>query len=423
MPLAAALLAVARAGGGTGAGARSHYSNLFLVLHVGLVLAAFAGFTLAAALSALYLWQERRLKRREATILRRPAPSLATLDRARRAHGRVLAARADARYRRRPRPPAHRRRPHRRARRRHARDLGRLVGVSRAARDARLDRPSRRLRRAGRLRARHRRAARPSGGSLRMMRLVLVGTSHHHAPRRAARARRARSRASARCERSRRPAAKRCASRPATARSSTSPRRTSRRPSERAVAALAELEPEVEPALYRLRDEAAALHLFRVAAGLDSLVPGEGEILGQVRAAYEAGTTGVAARPRLPPGAARRQEGAGADGDRREPASVSSAAAALAEQVFGDLDGLLDPARRRRQGQRAGGAEPRSRAARDASSLTRRPPSGRLGRSPLDARGALGRADVVVSSTSAPGFVLDAATVERALRAAGGSCS
>ena len=48
---------------------------------VGLVLAAFAGFTLAAALSAFYLWQERRLKRREATILRRQAPSLATLDR------------------------------------------------------------------------------------------------------------------------------------------------------------------------------------------------------------------------------------------------------------------------------------------------------------------------------------------------------
>jgi len=48
MPLAAALFAVARVGG------RSHYSNLFLVLHVGLVLAAFAGFTLAAALSALY---------------------------------------------------------------------------------------------------------------------------------------------------------------------------------------------------------------------------------------------------------------------------------------------------------------------------------------------------------------------------------
>jgi ABC-type uncharacterized transport system permease subunit len=81
MPLAAALLIVARAGGGTGAGSQSHYSNLFLVVHVGLVLIAFAGFTLVAGLSALYLWQERRLKQRAATILRRPAPSLATLDR------------------------------------------------------------------------------------------------------------------------------------------------------------------------------------------------------------------------------------------------------------------------------------------------------------------------------------------------------
>ena len=81
MPLAAVLFVVARAGGGTSVGTRSHYSNLFLTLHVGLVLVAFAGFTLAAALSGLYLWQERRLKRRAATILRRPAPSLATLDR------------------------------------------------------------------------------------------------------------------------------------------------------------------------------------------------------------------------------------------------------------------------------------------------------------------------------------------------------
>ena len=40
MPLAVALLVVARAGGGTGIGNASHYSNLFLVVHVGLVLAA-----------------------------------------------------------------------------------------------------------------------------------------------------------------------------------------------------------------------------------------------------------------------------------------------------------------------------------------------------------------------------------------------
>ncbi|HZS31084.1 MAG TPA: cytochrome c biogenesis protein CcsA [Gaiellaceae bacterium] len=80
MPLAVALLVAARAGGGTAVGSASHYSNLFLVLHVGLVLAAFAGFTLAAALSGLYVWQERRLKTRPAAILRRQVPALATLD-------------------------------------------------------------------------------------------------------------------------------------------------------------------------------------------------------------------------------------------------------------------------------------------------------------------------------------------------------
>ena len=80
MPLAVALLITARAGGGTGVGVASHYSTLFLVLHVGLVLAAFAGFTLAAGLSGLYVWQERRLKSRPITILRREIPALATLD-------------------------------------------------------------------------------------------------------------------------------------------------------------------------------------------------------------------------------------------------------------------------------------------------------------------------------------------------------
>jgi ABC-type uncharacterized transport system permease subunit len=80
LPIAAVLFALAHAGGGTAAGDSGGYSSLFLLLHVGLVLAAFAGFTLAAALSALYLWQERRLKRRESTILRVRAPALARLD-------------------------------------------------------------------------------------------------------------------------------------------------------------------------------------------------------------------------------------------------------------------------------------------------------------------------------------------------------
>ncbi len=80
MPLAAALFLVARIGGATHT-AHGGYGSLFLVLHVGLVLAAFAGFTLAAALAGLYLWQERRLKSRASDILRLRLPPLASLER------------------------------------------------------------------------------------------------------------------------------------------------------------------------------------------------------------------------------------------------------------------------------------------------------------------------------------------------------
>jgi ABC-type transport system involved in cytochrome c biogenesis permease subunit len=81
MPLVFTLFVVARVGGGTDTGDQSHYGNLFLILHVGFVLAAFAGFTLAAGLAGLYLVEERRLKRRAADILRLKLPSLVVLER------------------------------------------------------------------------------------------------------------------------------------------------------------------------------------------------------------------------------------------------------------------------------------------------------------------------------------------------------
>jgi ABC-type uncharacterized transport system permease subunit len=80
MPFAAALLLLSYVAGGM-EGERSDYSTVFLVAHVGFVLAALAGFTLAAALAALYVWQEGRLKRhRAAGLLRLGAPSLLLLD-------------------------------------------------------------------------------------------------------------------------------------------------------------------------------------------------------------------------------------------------------------------------------------------------------------------------------------------------------
>jgi glutamyl-tRNA reductase len=96
--------------------------------------------------------------------------------------------------------------------------------------------------------------------------------------------------------------------------------------------------------LYVRRGADAARHLFRVAAGLDSLVVGEPQILGQVKAAYavasDSGYTaavtnrlfhcafGVGKRVRSETGLA---EGA---------VSVSYAAIALARKIFGTLGGL-----------------------------------------------------------------------------------
>ncbi len=102
-------------------------------------------------------------------------------------------------------------------------------------------------------------------------------------------------------------------------------------------------ESEIAPALYTLTDEAAALHVFRVAAGLDSLIPGEAQILGQVRGAYEAAREANTAGPvlhrlfRQALRVGRRVRTETAIGEN--PASISSAAAELAERVFGTLEG------------------------------------------------------------------------------------
>lgn len=80
MPLAAGLLAVSFAAGGTEAGSGAAWGDVVLVLHIALVLVSFAGFTVAGGLAALELWQERVLKSHPAGLLRMRAPSLVVLD-------------------------------------------------------------------------------------------------------------------------------------------------------------------------------------------------------------------------------------------------------------------------------------------------------------------------------------------------------
>lgn len=99
----------------------------------------------------------------------------------------------------------------------------------------------------------------------------------------------------------------------------------------------------LERALYTLRDDDAVAHLFDVAAGLEAIVLGEVQILGQVREAYRiAREEGGAGRllHRLferASEAGRRVHAETALGHGR--ASVGSVAADLARQVFDDLHG------------------------------------------------------------------------------------
>lgn len=182
---------------------------------------------------------------------------------------------------------------------------------------------------------------------------------------------------------------------------------------------------EIAPVLYRLADESAALHLFRVAAGLDSLVPGEGEILGQVRAAYEAGVTGPMLdrvfRQALHVGRRARVETAIGE----SPASVPAAAAALAQQVFDDLHGrnvvlvgagkMSELTARNLRSRGARIVAVANRTAAHGAELAERVNAQPVGLGDIGAQ--LRDADIVVTSTSAPGFVLLARELEGDLRA------
>ncbi|HEV7641458.1 MAG TPA: glutamyl-tRNA reductase [Gaiellaceae bacterium] len=187
-----------------------------------------------------------------------------------------------------------------------------------------------------------------------------------------------------------------------------------------AVTALQELAGEpLDGVLYRLHEDAAALHLFRVASGLDSLVPGEGEILGQVRGAYEAAEPGALLdrvfRQALAVGKRVRSETAIGE----SPASVSSAAGALAAQVFGDLTGrrvLLIGAGRIGELAAANLASRGATIAYIANRTvdTARDLAHRFGGEAValgDIASRLGGVDVVISSTSAPETVVQAGDV------------
>ncbi|HEY0994690.1 MAG TPA: glutamyl-tRNA reductase [Gemmatimonadaceae bacterium] len=178
--------------------------------------------------------------------------------------------------------------------------------------------------------------------------------------------------------------------------------------------------------------ESAVEHLFRVAAGLDSMVLGEAQILGQVTQAFGNASAHGAAGPVLSElfrdairtGRRARSETA----INRNPATISSVAVKLA------AEGIADMSRARVTVVGAGEmAELSLQAFRDrgvtAITVVNRtlanaaPLADRFGAATLTferLEEALAGADIVVSSTAAPHFVITREVAERAMRGRAG---
>ena len=101
------------------------------------------------------------------------------------------------------------------------------------------------------------------------------------------------------------------------------------------------VEAELTPYLYTRHDQETALHLMRVTAGLDSLVLGEAQILGQVKAALRSaqatGTIGSALTGLFQQSISAGRRTQSETGLGKGAFSIGHAAVDLASKVFGEL--------------------------------------------------------------------------------------
>lgn len=179
--------------------------------------------------------------------------------------------------------------------------------------------------------------------------------------------------------------------------------------------------------LYEHRGEAAAKHVFRVCASLDSLVVGDAQILGQAKEAFgaarDAGATGAVLGKVFPKAfqAARRVRAE--TGIARGQVSVASVAVDLARGIFGELKGrrvvVLGAGKMALGAARSlvrHGAELAiaNRSYERAVALTRE--HGGVAHPLTDLTLLLQHGDVVVCSTGATRFVLTREDVQAAMK-------
>ena len=185
---------------------------------------------------------------------------------------------------------------------------------------------------------------------------------------------------------------------------------------------------QLQSHFYTLRDENAATHLFRVACGVDSLVLGESQILKQVRTALDTAQRNGSARlllNELFQRSLRTGKRARSETDiGRGHLSISTAAVELAGQVFDDLESC--------HAMLLGAGEMGELTAQylvDAEVASLRVANRTLARAEELARRFSGTAiefdhlathlaetDIVISSTSAPDFVVTPDILREAMK-------
>ncbi|MDX9975549.1 MAG: glutamyl-tRNA reductase [FCB group bacterium] len=187
-------------------------------------------------------------------------------------------------------------------------------------------------------------------------------------------------------------------------------------------------EAEFSDHLYEYEDDEAAGHLFRVTSGLDSLVLGENQILGQVHDAFDLARRAGAVDKVL--GSLFQRAFAVAKEVRSETAiaagkvSVGSVAVDLAASIFGDLtsktvmivgSGKMGELTLKNLATRGVGRMLMvNRSVEKARDLAGQYGGEALPLDGLDAQ--LHEADIVVASTAAPGYILRPEQLQQALK-------
>ena len=184
---------------------------------------------------------------------------------------------------------------------------------------------------------------------------------------------------------------------------------------------------ELEDHFYSYSNKEAVEHLFRVSSSLDSMILGEAQILGQVKEAYslarDLSSTGLVLNQLFEKAFSIAKKVREETGIAERSVSISSAAVELAQKIFDDLENhtvmlvgtgeMAELAAKHLISYGVKTVYVTSRTYERAANLARM-----LNGSALDFeafKNELHRADIVITSTSAPNFIIKKEIVEKAI--------